>query len=1211
MKRRNLIFHLLSKHPTLRLLGLGAGLPGLLAAQAGPGPDGFVYETEPEFHTAADVDGDGRPDLVVADKTTGQFRVASGGSGGQILFREHPGDSGLGALTGFSVGHVLRDDRDSLVFADTSTNRIQGVDTPEDSPLTEPVRIPLGVPGPGVLTAIDLPGGADHNPDFLDLVYHSGFVTPEENSNAIQLMRNQGSGPPFDNLNQIEESGQPARPNRIFLDFTEPAFYAYRNDSDTGSAFVVRHTADPDFDAPFAPLSGLPKGAAYAYADFDGDDLAEFLFFQPGSDRLFEAEFDGSEIVPTGDSTYSYPIADIRVILSGGQPELLVLNDADGSYERIAYNGAGDFKPLQTFPAPSGEDRYTGAIGLGERLHLLVGDATGLTRSAVTHAYDGTGYKQESSQDATALKPAEQGASVILYDAPPLTDADARLLGRFDAGAWTSAFRLDTDRAVVESERYRGTADGLGDPETVGIATIPAATRDGLINQPFADISLRFSNAPAGEALPQLGLAPPSGHYEQAIRPELELAAAGDFPKGTIYYRTSQEPSWTTLGDAAPVLLQDTRFEAFASFGSGTYSNIVAADYTFPKDPSDMDADGDGIPDFVERAFGLDPEAVDDDADGDGVSDLQEILAGTDPTNANSFPDRSTLDDELPNSFDLLAAPAIPDPDNLSGSSLYPYPETTGADRPARLRVHQPNGFYLGQSPTETHAELSTPAARFEALERANRDLFAVVSTERNFPVDDGVSRDYGCQMAALLPYPESEFPPFQYENFGDAGGFDDLANEAKAWQQAARNYYDSLQRPLVALDPLDPESTLILLLVEKFLGERLHDRERIDRDNVSLTPFRESESPLDPGADGSEEPERDRALSSADLLSLQSEAAGSDPYLLRQIIETVESSIASPADADVAALVELTRTLYTTAAENDSPGSLRQPFDALRRFLRQGNLDQTGYDQSPAADNFPASLLSEAQKGAATVLAAIAPRKIGTVDLIRQGGESTECPVWSEVLFTSADSFDPDSPTLSGTNYALVDRRGEPFRFGRAFPLTEGSVFRVRGYLEDAPDCGGDFALEVIEAPVLVYLRNSSPADLDGDLIPDALAELNPGSDFAPFADSDDDGYTDLQEILDGTNPADPASAPSEVVDLSPPQLKINSIGPGSAAIEFEFPADYARQVEFVLYQTDDLSTPFAPSSETANHLGSGQHEQVVNQTGEDGFFIFRMQLK
>ncbi len=57
-------------------------------------------------------------------------------------------------------------------------------------------------------------------------------------------------------------------------------------------------------------------------------------------------------------------------------------------------------------------------------------------------------------------------------------------------------------------------------------------------------------------------------------------------------------------------------------------------------DPN-LDADGDGIPNGFEQAYGLDPLNAADanlDNDGDGMSNLQEYLAGTDPTNsASSF----------------------------------------------------------------------------------------------------------------------------------------------------------------------------------------------------------------------------------------------------------------------------------------------------------------------------------------------------------------------------------------------------------------------------------------------------------------------------------------------------------------------------------------------------------------------------------------------
>ena len=59
-------------------------------------------------------------------------------------------------------------------------------------------------------------------------------------------------------------------------------------------------------------------------------------------------------------------------------------------------------------------------------------------------------------------------------------------------------------------------------------------------------------------------------------------------------------------------------------------------------DSESLDTDGDGIPDSMELAWGLNPQDPTDasgDLDGDGFTNLEEYLAGTDPSDPESYPD--------------------------------------------------------------------------------------------------------------------------------------------------------------------------------------------------------------------------------------------------------------------------------------------------------------------------------------------------------------------------------------------------------------------------------------------------------------------------------------------------------------------------------------------------------------------------------------------
>jgi hypothetical protein len=801
------------------------------------------------------------------------------------------------------------------------------------------------------------------------------------------------------------------------------------------------------------------------------------------------------------------------------------------------------------------------------------------------------------------------GSSVLLFDAPPLTNPDARLLARLNAGPWTSAFSLKDGQAQVVSERYRGTADGLGDEEEIAISSTPVGTSGGLTNQASADLSLRFHDHPIGNITAHLQVEPGSGTYHRAFRPELTVNGGS----ATIFYRTDQQPNWTPYGSTPPTITTDTTLYAVATTATG-YSNVVRADYTFPPDPGQQDSNGNGLPDFVALAYGIDPLAETTDSDGDGFTDLQEILAGTDPTNPASRPTREDATFEFPNSFNLVASPAIPNPG--AGTSLLRSFPADAIGRPTQVTAHQPNGFYLGSAATASTSLLPHPAATFTALDSAHADLFVIATTEANFPVDDGTPQNYGRQVAALINNPPQNFAPFVYSDFGDLGGYDNLGAEAAAWRTAALAYYQGLTRPTVATDALGAESTLVLVLVETFLGQALFARDLIDRSHISLTPFRANEATLPPLTVEETPTERRRAVSSEQLLALQrSSGTAVSSYKIQEVIRTVRDAVDAAASPNIEQLIELAHRLYTTSATSTTPGSLRQPLDALRHWAQLGHLDGTGYQNAPASTHFPPALLADAMAGLTEITALIQPRSPATIDILYSGGPiDPSCPIWNEVIYTPGN-FDPDTAVILGTNYELLDDQGRPFLIARAFPLTAGSVFTVTGFIEPATACG-DVALEVIPQPTLTYIRNAPAQDLDGDLIPDAIQNLLPGVALSPFGDTDGNGYSDLQEILSGSDPTDPNSiplldgAPAPILDLRPPRVRIEADGAITTLLSFDFPQAFAPSIQFELYSSDDLRE-FHPTGLIALPQSGDRHQLTLGQDADAEFYLFRMKLK
>src|ERR1051326_4847645 len=115
----------------------------------------FVYETEQEFITTGDFNGDGKPDIAIVDKAKGRVRFGyqlAEGFFNWVAWRA----GGVGGVTGVSVGRLVDDKHDSLALTSADNNLSAIVDGVNPSIETDPVKFPSPTLGPATVVAVDI-----------------------------------------------------------------------------------------------------------------------------------------------------------------------------------------------------------------------------------------------------------------------------------------------------------------------------------------------------------------------------------------------------------------------------------------------------------------------------------------------------------------------------------------------------------------------------------------------------------------------------------------------------------------------------------------------------------------------------------------------------------------------------------------------------------------------------------------------------------------------------------------------------------------------------------------------------------------------------------------------------------------------------------------------------------------------------------------------
>ncbi len=1134
-------------HPILSLFAL---------ALAGGSVSAFTHESRHELYLDADLDGDGRQDVVIVDRETGAFRV-----GYQLAPGIHsyaPARAGgIQDVTAASAGRLLNLGRDTLVLTSPSANRVNLLEAPTADSVVTPVAVyPPGI-GPAEACAIDIGGGG--NTAHADLATVSVWNDPPSmfrrglvrwNGASASTISDTALGAAWSGLQvvRVVDGGAPR------LGSLERMGNEYRLQVSSllsGSPVVV--------------TAATGMGSRYVHGRFTAGPLHHFLSHTPGTSNLISRPV--TEPVPgtfsfAAATTYNMgrPLSQVVVLESSPTHRLLCLF-REGT-EAAIYTFDGSSAPVlsATLPVPAGQV-INGALALGNGdVHLLGGAPGQPSTRFMQYGQSGANYVQKATGALPDPNPLGTPANVFLFAEEPFVSPNPRLLRSLNAADWASKPDLSGANVVVSAERRGTPTQGLGNAVVRNLGAKPAGAAHAMVNQFRDSISVTTFLPAIGDEGGEVSIQPPPGPQSQAL--EVVLTPG---PGAFVVYRDASDKPWSTSpGPVALGVFHTTTIEYHARVGASTRSRIRRATYTFPGLAHQQDSDGDGVPDFVEIGKGLNPNGG-NDSDGDGFTDKNELFAGTDPRSTNSVP-AVKLEEWV--SFNLVVSPKAV---YLAG----------GPEISPRLgqgmSLQDLTGSLLARRVTMNTADPAVNPAVVFLGAPANTELGLLsLATDPHFEVTGAVpSPGVGRELLGLFPVPRVETAPF-----GFVPGPGDLIAQADAWIAQAKASVGSLPTPSYQTRLTHIDTMMAVMLERKlqqiFLARGLPGL--AETNPITLFPHRSGDVLR-------------TALTATDVESLRQFGPGGLPaWNLVSLHRALRTAVTN------SSLGQFAREIYSISARsnNIAPGQYPLPVEVLRDFVVTGQL----HSNYVAATVLTPGQLTTVKTEIDVILNELKPR-----------------PVVIHDLAVTPSTFDGECRSLvtvpGGTIRNLFTAPGVPFKFPATFDLVPGSLVRVRAFSDLEESCAGD-DLEVLSAE-LISVPAVELADADGDLMPDAWECVFLGGDGDPYGDLDDDGISNLQEWLDGTDAADSIYKALAYVDLGPPVMDIVLQGQGGGhKLGWSYPAQYAGRFNFSLFQADELGIGFVPAPVGPIRLPNGGFEvQLPGAEGDNRFYIIVQSLK
>ena len=1163
---------------------LGAGVVLALAADL-PGSGPPVLETEAEYFAWGEFRGDGRRSFVVIDRESGGVRLM-GATAADGLVRGPTHAVGIEGVTGVAVGRFGATTRDDVAVTAPQANRVRVVSPQGGQSLDV---WPSGV-GPELVVGVPL---VQSDPGFSGMAATSVWNRPQPLGPHRRGLMARISGQ-FELVGAINPDERARQILAVTMEQGGALRYAEVYEDEFGDwGFAVLNYTDPWWPV-LASIADVPPGSRVIWGPFNPlFAQSVFLFHVPGSDQMHVsvANADGS-LGSLLERTLPEPMAWIQAVEAGGAWRIVGCT-LDGSMLRIfAYGANNRLTPLQNMAPPPGE-RWTGLMPDAGGNWFAASAVPGQPTSRLTrHFYQGglMPFAAGASYTLEPLRRDELSADVLLFAGRPFHDNEPALKGRLRAGGWTSSLSDNPQFAgMMEGviERWRGPDAGLGDPQAVQLGARPAPVTHGLGNQIAPDASFFSLEAPVG-AVPDLILFEPEpGAYNEAI--EIELLTAS--PATTVYYAIDGSQDWQVYSGLIGPIYRDTVVRAYA-YDSEARSPVQSAAYTFPESLLDVDSDGDGVPDFIKDLYGIDPLTGGLDSDGNGVSDLFEILLGSDPTDPDDMPSEQDIL-SLTRRFSFWVRP-------LSHSGVGPHDPLVfrASWHPDKLRegtwvtLHRPDGGLA----LEGWAEGTGGGTGEVAFRRSNHvvadpPLFWVAATPDRFMINDnnppglrhgrGLFGIFANEAEPMSPLPRPELSGTTWQM-------------AQQWIAAVRDHLEA--RSLVEANlNLTYLETLHLLLVEQALGAIFRQRSLTFRSHVTLTPFR-GDVDFTRSMPGGPIAGR-RSVSDAMLAGLSERGPTDHGYLWGELLDHMrEGGTPVGRQALEATAREVYRIGFHAYNDPDDPLTI-PPFDALRQLFETGALPDAYSDRQM----IPQDVVDRAVSALDGLLKGLPQRAFTTSPLPLVAGENFDRSPWIVLRHEHTHA-----------EYWLADREGNPMPAPLGFRILPGFQFIATGHVTDHPS--GGYTLWV-ESIALAGAPMPGWSDSDWNALDDGWEAFLFGRlGNNPFLDLDGDGYSLLQEMLEGTDPHYADDFPSvPVVEFTMPQVHIESLAPYQFRLSWHWNNPYDNRLGFHLQGGEDL-IHFTPLLDLVPRLPDGLYEVDVDPPTDGpppGRYFFRAGLR